>query len=98
MQEAGRESARSAKRFLLHCAWQKKHTDPEPFSIARSSYPVRRLGRGAMAPTIGDTVVQVVTHSVNHRRRVNTRLRELGCEPPLTEYTVWVWRGKPTAD
>lgn len=57
-----------------------------------------RLGSGAATPTIGDTVLQVVTHSTYHRGQISTRLRELGCEPPLTEYFVWVWRGKPKAD
>ena len=57
-----------------------------------------RLGAGAMTPTIADTVLQVVTHSTYHRGQISTRLRELGCEPPLTEYFVWVWYGKPRAD
>jgi uncharacterized damage-inducible protein DinB len=57
-----------------------------------------RLGIGATTPTICDTVLQVVTHSTYHRGQVNARLRELGCDPPLTEYFVWVWRGKPAAD
>lgn len=57
-----------------------------------------RLGIGAMTPTICDTVFQVITHSTYHRGQINTRLRELGCDPPLTEYFVWVWRGKPAAD
>ncbi len=54
-----------------------------------------RLGAGRGTPTIGDTVLQVLTHSTYHRGQINTRLRELGCEPPLTEYFVWVWAGKP---
>ena len=57
-----------------------------------------RLGVGVTTPTICDTVLQVITHSTYHRGQVNTRLRELGCDPPLTEYFVWVWRGKPAAD
>ena len=57
-----------------------------------------RLGIGAITPTICDTVLQVVSHSTYHRGQINTRLRELGCDPPLTEYFVWVWRGKPEAD
>ena len=57
-----------------------------------------RLGIGAITPTICDTVLQVVSHSTYHRGQINTRLRELGCDPPLTEYFVWVWAGKPEAD
>lgn len=57
-----------------------------------------RLGSGAAVPRIADTVLQVVSHSTYHRGQISTRLRELGCEPPLTEYFVWVWRGKPAAE
>jgi uncharacterized damage-inducible protein DinB len=69
---------------------------PAPLSLL--SRAEARLGPGAMTPTIGDTVLQVITHSTYHRGQINTRLREFGCEPPLTEYFVWVWRGKPSAD
>src|SRR6185436_3307255 len=57
-----------------------------------------RLGIRAITPTICDTVLQVVTHSTYHRGQINTRLRELGLDPPLTEFFVWVWLGKPEAD
>jgi uncharacterized damage-inducible protein DinB len=53
------------------------------------------LGPGASLPGIGDTVLQVVLHSAYHRGQINKKLRELGCEPPLTEYFIWVWRGRP---
>jgi len=69
---------------------------PVPDSLL--SKAEERLGAGAMTPTIADTVLQVVTHSTYHRGQISTRLRELGCEPPLTEYFVWVWYGKPRAD
>jgi uncharacterized damage-inducible protein DinB len=54
-----------------------------------------RLGRTAAAPTLGETLLQVAMHSAYHRGQVNTRLRELGGEPPLTDFIVWVWAGKP---
>ena len=69
---------------------------PVPDSLLRKAEA--RLGIGATTPTICDTVLQVVTHSTYHRGQINARLRELGCEPPLTEYFVWVWRGKPAPD
>ena len=53
------------------------------------------LGPCAMTPTLGDTVLQVVLHTMYHRGQIVTRLRELGCDAPLTEYFVWVWLGKP---
>jgi uncharacterized damage-inducible protein DinB len=57
-----------------------------------------RLGRKAEEPSLGETLLQVVMHSTYHRGQVNTRLRELGGEPPLTDYIVWVWLGKPQPD
>ena len=54
-----------------------------------------RLGRKAAAPSLGETLLQVAMHSTYHRGQVSTRLRELGGEPPLTDFIVWVWLGKP---
>jgi uncharacterized damage-inducible protein DinB len=54
-----------------------------------------QLGREAEVPTLADTLWQVTMPNAYHRGQVNTRLRELGCEPPLTDFIVWVWRGKP---
>ena len=56
-----------------------------------------RLGVGSASPKMSDTLIQVVLHTTHHRGQVCTRLRELDCEPPLSEYFVWVWRGKPMA-
>ena len=55
------------------------------------------LGPATGAASMADTVLQVVAHGLYHRGQIVLRLRELGCEPPLTEYFVWVWRGKPPA-
>ena len=55
------------------------------------------LGPATGAASMADTVLQVVAHGLYHRGQIALRLRELGCEPPLTEYFVWVWRGKPAA-
>jgi len=57
-----------------------------------------RLGVGSADPKMVDTLFQVILHTTHHRGQVCTRLRELNCEPPLTEYFVWVWRGKPPAN
>jgi uncharacterized damage-inducible protein DinB len=69
--------------------------DSVPESLLQAA--AERLGTGAGTPTMGETVVQVVTHSLHHRGQICTRLRALGVEPPLTEYFVWVWAGKPEA-
>jgi uncharacterized damage-inducible protein DinB len=55
----------------------------------------KRLGRKADAPTFHETLLQVAMHSAYHRGQVSTKLRELGGEPPLTDFIVWVWAGKP---
>ncbi|HKS27436.1 MAG TPA: DinB family protein [Pyrinomonadaceae bacterium] len=54
-----------------------------------------RLGRKADAPSFHETLLQVAMHTAYHRGQVATRLRQLGGEPPLTDFIVWVWVGKP---
>lgn len=56
------------------------------------------LGFEAGPTTLGDTVMQVVTHSVHHRGQVTARLRELGVVPPNVDYIAWIWRGRPDAN
>jgi uncharacterized damage-inducible protein DinB len=48
-------------------------------------------------PSLGETLIQVTAHSTYHRGQVNARLREVGVEPPLTDFIAWVWYGKPAA-
>jgi len=54
-------------------------------------------GRPMTAPTVGETVFQVVNHTTHHRAQVSVRLRGLGGEPPLVDYIAWVWFGRPPA-
>src|SRR5258708_16693882 len=49
-------------------------------------------------PTMCETLLQVVMHSLYHRGQVNMRLRELGTEPPLVDYIAWIWIGRPAPD
>jgi uncharacterized damage-inducible protein DinB len=55
------------------------------------------LNREPATPTLAETILQVVMHSTYHRGQVNARLRELGTEPPLTDYIAWIWFGRPEA-
>lgn len=48
--------------------------------------------------TVAEGILQVAMHSAYHRGQVNARLRELGAEPPLTDYIVWIWFGRPPAE
>lgn len=53
------------------------------------------LGRDPAVTTLAETMTQAVMHSTYHRGQVNTRLRELGVEPALTDYIAWLWFGRP---
>lgn len=57
----------------------------------------KQLGQPAQRATTGETMLQVTSHSTYHRGQVNARLRELGAEPPLTDFIAWVWLAKPAA-
>ena len=41
------------------------------------------------------SILQVACHSTYHRGQINTRIRELGGEPPLTDFVAWLWAGRP---
>ena len=58
-------------------------------------YIERLLDRDANPTTLGETLFQVTAHSAYHRGQVSRRLRELGVEPPLVDYIVWLWRNRP---
>src|SRR5262245_61498601 len=60
-------------------------------------YITARIGKKPETPTLGETLLQVTSHSSYHRGQVNTRLRELGQEPPLVDFIAWVWVGRPEA-
>lgn len=63
-----------------------------------SSYFAKRAGFEARPSTLGETLLQLPSHSTYHRGQVNIRLRELGATPPLVDFIAWVWFGKPAAD
>ena len=58
----------------------------------------KRFGREPAPATLAETAFQVASHSTYHRGQVNTRLRELGAEPPLVDYIAWLWLGRPAAE
>jgi uncharacterized damage-inducible protein DinB len=45
--------------------------------------------------TVAEAFVQMTLHSHYHRGQNATRLRELGAAPPVTDFIVWLWKGKP---
>ncbi|HWS53910.1 MAG TPA: DinB family protein [Pyrinomonadaceae bacterium] len=66
-----------------------------PLPVPWASMVERRLGRPPEVTSLGETLLQVALHTTYHRGQVNTRLRELGGEPPLTDYIAWLWQGRP---
>lgn len=68
-----------------------------PVILPWAEFITARIGRRPETPTLGEACLQVATHSGYHRGQVNTRLRELGAEPPLVDFIAWIWLGKPAA-
>jgi len=62
-----------------------------------SSYFAKRAGFAAQPSTLGETLLQLPSHSTYHRGQVNARIREIGGTPPLVDFIAWVWAGKPAA-
>jgi uncharacterized damage-inducible protein DinB len=58
---------------------------------------VQRFAKAEPATWV-ETVLQVSLHSGYHRGQVALRLREVGVEPPLTDFIAWIWGGRPEAD
>ena len=52
----------------------------------------------AAAPTLRETLMQVAMHTAHHRAQVSSRVRELGGEPLLVDFIVWVWLRKPAPE
>jgi uncharacterized damage-inducible protein DinB len=62
-----------------------------------STYFAKRAGFTPHPSTLGETLLQLPSHSTYHRGQVNIRIRELGATPPLVDFIAWVWAGKPVA-
>ena len=45
--------------------------------------------------TVAEALAQGAMHTHYHRGQNATRLRELGGEPPPTDYIYWMWKGRP---
>jgi uncharacterized damage-inducible protein DinB len=57
-----------------------------------------QMGRRFEKPSLGETMLQVATHSTYHRGQVNARLKELGAEPPLVDYIAWIYSARPVPE
>lgn len=54
-----------------------------------------RLAKPPEPVRVNEALYQVLAHTAHHRGQVNRRLRELGGEPPIIDYVMWVWLGRP---
>jgi uncharacterized damage-inducible protein DinB len=57
----------------------------------------QRFGKARPATWL-ESVLQVAMHSSYHRGQAARRLRELGAEPPLSDFIAWIWMDRPEAD
>ena len=74
---------------------QTSKTLQTPVELPWSQTASEKLGFEVAANTLADTLVQVSSHSCYHRGQISARLRELGIDPPMTDYIAWTWRHKP---
>ena len=84
----------AARRFLDATGAE---TLAGPVSDVFADRMKRRFGDQRGSVTLGVTAFHVTAHTTHHRGQVMTRLRELGGEPPLVDYVIWLWSGMPAA-
>ena len=58
----------------------------------------KKIGRPAEKVSLLQSINQVILHSTYHRGQINTKIRELGGEPPLTDFIYWIWINKFDAE
>ncbi len=80
------------KSFMLSLDEEKLH---EPMEIPWAVYFGRQLGKDVEMTTLGETLLQVCSHSIHHRAQVNVQVRGHGGTPPLIDYIIWLWSGRP---
>lgn len=56
------------------------------------------LGQKLAMTTVGETVLQVFSHTTHHRGQAVARLRAVNVEPPMVDYIAWLWRSRPKPD
>ena len=66
----------------------------EKIEFPWAQHLTERFGQ-ARPTTFLETVLQVASHSTYHRGQVNARVRELGGEPAISDFIVWIWMGRP---
>ena len=91
----GRPYYAEAKQIVAHAdETQKKRL----MSIQWADAYTTKFNKKAVPATFEETVHQVTTHTTYHRGQINTRIKELGGDPPLVDFIIWVWLQKPAAE
>jgi len=82
-----------------------KQTNDETLLFLKS-VPPSRLSKRITIPwfkdpplqiTVKQALTQAAMHSQHHRAQNASRMRELGVEPPTTDFIFWLWKGKSEA-
>jgi uncharacterized damage-inducible protein DinB len=68
-----------------------------PFPLPWAAIVEQGLGRAPSRVRLVDTLLQIPSHSTHHRGQIATRLREVGGEPPSTDFIMWAFIDKPSA-
>jgi len=96
------QSIRDWGREYYRLLVDTRNLDPSqldrPFPIPWAKRLEEQTGRPFSSVTLRETLLQIPMHSHYHRGQVNTRLRELGGEPPLVDFIAWTWFGKPAPE
>jgi uncharacterized damage-inducible protein DinB len=66
----------------------------QPVEFPWSAMIAEKYGK-VIPATLSESAWQVFSHTTYHRGQIAIRIRELGGEPPLVDFLVWVWGGKP---
>ena len=67
----------------------------QPLVLPWSKWIEQAIGRSPGPTTLGETILQAITHSSHHRAQANARLRALGANPPIIDYIAWLWLERP---
>jgi uncharacterized damage-inducible protein DinB len=106
-----RESAGFQRLGALAVWGRDVHTEIQAFFALADAQELERVfrlpwathfeqgsNRLAQSHTLGESMLQVALHTAHHRGQVCRRLRQIGGEPPLIDFIVWLWAGRPAAD
>ncbi len=92
----GREGHLSIQDYLSQAAAAELERE---LDIPWTEQQLEQRQNQPMGPvSVAQSAAQVAMHSTHHRGQVAARLRQLGAEPPMTDYIAWVWFGKPEAE